>query len=480
MDPTLIAIIVLVFGLALGYFLGHRFGSAPLKDWQARHGESEARAKELDEKFRQAIVDLENASVRAERADALDGELRDARRQHEAAMEELRRSNGALSAELATLKEKTANFDEQKRLLIEAREELLKEFQNTGSAVLTKAQEAFLERANERLGHSEKTSEAKIRELLQPVGDRLKKYEDQVAALEEKRTNAFSSLAAQIEQMRQGQEEVRREAQRLGNSLTNAPKARGRWGERALQNVLEQCGLSEHTDFNLEHSIDTDEGRLRPDAVVHVPGQKKLVIDAKVSLNAYQAAFEADDENDRVRHLDLHAKSMRGHVQTLGSKSYQSQFDDTPDYVVMFVPGEHFVAAALEHDPELWDFAFRNKVLLATPTNLVAIARTVAQVWRQDKMADEARAIGAMGAELYDRLRAASEHLKRVGGGLESAVNNYNKFVGSFERNVLSSGRRMAEKGVEIGKAEIPDVPLVEATPRYNADDAAQIEDANT
>ncbi|MEC9150790.1 MAG: DNA recombination protein RmuC, partial [Pseudomonadota bacterium] len=155
-------------------------------------------------------------------------------------------------------------------------------------------------------------------------------------------------------------------------------------------------------------------------------------------------------------------------------------FDDTPDYVVMFVPGEHFVAAALEHDPELWDFAFRNKVLLATPTNLVAIARTVAQVWRQDKMADEARAIGAMGAELYDRLRAASEHLKRVGGGLESAVNNYNKFVGSFERNVLSSGRRMAEKGVEIGKAEIPDVPLVEATPRYNADDAAQIEDANT
>ena len=480
MDPTLIAIIVLVFGLALGYFLGHRFGSAPLKDWQARHGESEARAKELDEKFRQAIVDLENASVRAERADALDGELRDARRQHEAAMEELRRSNGALSAELATLKEKTANFDEQKRLLIEAREELLKEFQNTGSAVLTKAQEAFLERANERLGHSEKTSEAKIRELLQPVGDRLKKYEDQVAALEEKRTNAFSSLAAQIEQMRLGQEEVRREAQRLGNSLTNAPKARGRWGERALQNVLEQCGLSEHTDFILEHSIETDEGRLRPDAVVHVPGQKKLVIDAKVSLNAYQAAFEADDEGERVRHLDLHAKSMRGHVQTLGSKSYQSQFDDTPDYVVMFVPGEHFVAAALEHDPELWDFAFRNKVLLATPTNLVAIARTVAQVWRQDTIAQEAVEIGKAGAELYDRLAVAAEHMKRVGGGLETAVNNYNKFVGSFERNVLSAGRRLHDKGIEIGKREIDEVPQVEATPRYNAEDAAQIGSAGT
>ena len=175
--------------------------------------------------------------MRAERADTLDGELRDARRQHEAAMEELRRSNGALSAELATLKEKTANFDEQKRLLIEAREELLKEFQNTGSAVLTKAQEAFLERANERLGHSEKTSEAKIRELLQPVGDRLKKYEDQVAALEEKRGDAFSRLYQQIADMQRGQEEVRREAQRLGNSLTNAPKARGRWGERLAQDL---------------------------------------------------------------------------------------------------------------------------------------------------------------------------------------------------------------------------------------------------
>ncbi|GMM93212.1 DNA recombination protein RmuC [Qipengyuania sp. MTN3-11] len=477
MDPTLLAIAAIVLGLGLGYVLGHRFGSAPVKDWQARHGERDAEAKNLDDKFRKVIVDLENATVRAERADALDAELRETRQMHESALEELRRSNGQLASELATLKEKTANFDEQKRLLVEAREGLLKEFQNTGSAVLTKAQEAFLERASERFRHSEKTSEERIRALLQPVGDRLKKYEDQVAALEEKRTNAFSSLATQIEQMRLGQEEVRREAQRLGNSLTNAPKARGRWGERALQNVLEQCGLSEHTDFQLEHSIDTEEGRLRPDAIVNVPGQKKLVIDAKVSLNAYQAAFEAEGDEERRRHLDLHAKSMRNHVQTLGSKSYQSQFDDTPDYVVMFVPGEHFVAAALEHDPELWDFAFRNKVLLATPTNLVAIARTVAQVWRQDNIAREAVEIGKAGAELYDRLAVAAEHMKRVGGGLESAVKNYNKFVGSFERNVLSAGRRMHEKGIEIGKREIEELPQIAETPTYTAEDAAQIED---
>jgi len=160
-------------------------------------------------------------------------------------------------------------------------------------------------------------------------------------------------------------------------------------------------------------------------------------------------------------------------VNQLGAKSYQSQFEEAPDYVVMFVPGEHFVAAALEHDPGMWDYAFERRVLLATPTNLVAIARTVAQVWRQDELAREAMEIGRLGSELYDRLAVAAEHMKRVGGGLETAVNNYNKFVGSFERNVLSSGRRLAEKGIEIGKREIEEVPLVESAPRYTASDAA-------
>jgi DNA recombination protein RmuC len=344
--------------------------------------------------------------------------------------------------------------------------------------VLSKAQDQFLKAAAERFGHAEQTNKEAVKSLLEPVHQRLKSYEEQVANLEAKRVDSFGQLTGLIENMRAGQEAIRQEAARLGNSLTNAPKARGRWGERALQNVLEQCGLAEHTDFHLEHSLDTEEGRLRPDAIVNVPGQKKLVIDAKVSLNAYQEAFEADSDEARTRALDAHAKSMRGHVQTLGAKGYQSQFEEAPDYVVMFVPGEHFVAAALEHDPELWDFAFHNKVLLATPTNLVAICRTVAQVWRQDGLAREAQEIGRLGGELYERLRVAADHLKRVGGGLETAVNNYNKFVGSFERNVLSSGKRLAEKGVDIGKAEIPEVPLVESAPRYTGgegEDAASV-----
>ena len=447
MDTTAIVLIfvALVLGAAAGWF----FGSRPVADWRNRHGEREGECKALNEKLSRMVPELATMSERAARADAL-----------AAALDAAREENSALKA-------REAGFAEKERLLEESRANLLKEFENTGAKVLGAAQEKFLAAATERLGHSEKASEEKIRALLEPVGSRLKAYEEQVAGLEAKRVDAFGQLTGLIESMKLGQEQVRREAQRLGNSLTNAPKARGRWGERALQNVLEQCGLAEHTDFTLEHSMDTDEGRLRPDAIVHVPGQKKLVIDAKVSLNAYQAAFECEDEDEKRRHLDLHAKSMRGHVQTLGAKSYQSQFDEAPDYVVMFVPGEHFVAAALEHDPELWDFAFRNKVLLATPTNLVAIARTVAQVWRQDTIAREAVEIGKAGTELYDRLATAAEHLKGVGSGLDRAVRKYNDFVGSFERNVLTSGRRLRDKGIEIGKREIDDVPLVEAAPRY-------------
>jgi DNA recombination protein RmuC len=447
MDTTAIILIfvALAFGAALGWF----FGSRPVADWRGRHGERESECKALNQKLSRMVPELATMSERAARADALAAAL------------------DAVREELSGLKAQAAGFAEQKRLLEESREKLLKEFENTGAQVLEKAQGLLLERASERLGHSEKASKEAIAALLQPVGERLRKYEEQVETLEKQRVDAFGELRGLIQRMHDGQEEVRREAQRLGNSLTNAPKARGRWGERALQNVLEQCGLSEHTDFELEHSLDTDEGRLRPDAIVRVPGQKKLVIDAKVSLNAYQAAFEADDESERRRHLDLHAKSMRHHVQTLGAKSYQSQFDEAPDYVVMFVPGEHFVAAALEHDPELWDFAFRNKVLLATPTNLVAIARTVAQVWRQDTIANEAREIGRIGGELYDRLAKVQEEFGKLGTHLSRAVGSYNDFHRSFESRVLVSARKMRDKGIEIGKREIEAVPLVEAAPRY-------------
>jgi DNA recombination protein RmuC len=432
MDAQTFTIIALILGLAGGLAIGWFFGGRPAAELRARLAEIEGKGAAREEEFRRAIKELGDAQI-----------------------------------ELATLKANAAHFDEQKAALIAAQDSLKKEFEAAGAKVLERAQETFLARASERFGHAEKSNKEAIAAMLQPVGERLKKYEEQVETLEKQRVDSFGQLTGLIQSMREGQEQVRREAQRLGNSLTNAPKARGRWGERALQNLLEQCGLAEHTDFLLEHSLDTEEGRLRPDAIVRIPGGKVLVIDSKVSLNAYQAAFEADSDEVRERAMAEHVRSMRNHVQALGAKSYQSQFEDAPDYVVMFVPGEHFVAAALEHDPDLWNFAFEKRVLLATPTNLVAIARTVAQVWRQDGLAREAQEIGRLGTELYDRIATAAEHLKRVGSGLDSAVNNYNKFVGSFDRNVLSAGRRLRDKGIEIGKREIEDVPLVEAAPRH-------------
>jgi DNA recombination protein RmuC len=356
----------------------------------------------------------------------------------------------------------------------EAREDLLAQFKVAGGEVLTKAQEEFLKRAEEKFGHSEKASEAKIKELLKPVSDRLKSYEEHVSTLEQKRVTAFAALGSQIEEMRKGQERVSVEAARLVNSLRNAPKARGRWGEQQLRNVLESCGLAEHTDFVTEQSVTTEEGRLRPDAIVTVPGGRSLVIDAKVSLNDYQDAFNADDEAAREAALARHYASMRNHVEGLSRKAYWDQFAEAPDYVIMFVPGEHFLTAALEHDAKLWDFAFDKRVLLATPTNLIAIARTVAAVWRQEKMAEEAKEIGRLGKEMYDRLALVAEKFGKTGSYLDRTVRAFNDSMNSFNSRLVVSGRKFAEKSVEIGKREIEDVPLVESAPRYTGSEGEE------
>jgi len=425
--------------VALGALVGWLFAGRSVSALRERLAAREAELAAAQERVKAMAVDL------ATQADAL----------------------AVARSEATTLKANAAHFAEQQHLLLEAQENLKREFEAAGSRVLASAQEAFLARAEARFTESEKATNERLNAVMTPVSERLRRYEEQVASLEAKRADAFGQLAGQIEAMRASADAVRSEAARLGNSLRNAPKARGRWGEQQLRNVLEQCGLAEHTDFVTEHSIETEDGRLRPDAIVRIPGNKRLVIDAKVSLNAYQEAFEAADEAARSVHMAAHTASMRAHIQTLASKNYQGQFEDAPDYVLMFVPGEHFIAAALEHESALWDFAFERRVLLASPTNLVAICRTVAQVWRQDGLAREAREIGRMGAELYDRLAVAAEHLKRVGGGLASAVDNYNKFVGSFERNVLSAGRRLRDKHIEIGKRELDEVPLVEKQPTY-------------
>jgi DNA recombination protein RmuC len=387
-----------------------------------------------------------------------------------------RDANRSAANELARFEEREKSFEARIKELVEARDSLGRQFAEISNKLLAEAQDAFLKRADQRFRQSEESAGKELKSLLQPVHDRLERYETTVQKVEAERRDAFGILSGQIEAMRSGTERVSAEAAKLVNALRNAPKARGRWGEQQLRNVLESCGLSEHCDFQTEVSIAGEEGsRLRPDVVVRVPGGQSLVIDAKVSLNAYQDAFGAVDDSERAAHLAAHATAIRAHVNTLGAKAYWSQFPDAPDYVVMFIPGEHFLSAALEQDHALWDYAFDRKVLLATPTNLIAIARTVAAVWRQEKLAKEARQIGELGKELYERLAKAADDLRKVGGGLATAVNNYNSFVSSFEGRSLVTARKFRDLNIEPTKREIEVLQAVEALPRYAEDEGAEI-----
>ena len=402
------------------------------------------------------------------RASASSREVIDNLRLQLDAVAQERDSNRSAAGDLAILQaaqeERERSFQQQLESLREAKESLSAQFAEIGGKLLGEAQDQFLKRAEARFKESESTSGQRLSALLQPVSERLKRYEEGVAKVEAERRDAFGDLKGQIEQMRLGQEKVSSEAAKLVNSLRNAPKSRGRWGEQQLKNVLETCGLTENCDFQTEVSMaGEDGGRLRPDAIVRVPGGRALVIDAKVSLNAYQDAFGAVDETERVVGLAAHAASMRSHVNSLGNKAYWSQFEDAPDYVIMFVPGEHFLSAALEHDPTLWDYAFEKRVLLATPTNLIAIARTVAAVWRQERLAKQARQIGELGKEMYDRLAKVADDLRKVGSGLNSAVSNFNAFASSFNGRLVVSGRKFRELDIETGNRELTDVPTVDA-----------------
>ena len=431
-----LSLLVAFVALALGGLIGWLFAGR-------QAGGLKAERDGLAERFKAAVTDL---AAEAEARKAADIEL------------------ASLISEQKARKEA---HDAQIAQLNEAKAALTAQFREVGQTMLDGAQKAFLERAEARFKESETSAGQNLKALLQPVHERLEKYETEVKKVEAERQSAFGLLHGQIESMRAGTERVSSEAAKLVNALRHAPKARGRWGEQQLKNVLESCGLSEHADFQTEVSVaDGEGGRLRPDVVIKVPGGQSLVIDAKVSLNAYQDAFGAVDEAEKAKHLDAHALAMRAHVNALGAKAYWNQFADTPDFVVMFVPGEHFLAAALDQDHELWDYAFERKVLLATPTNLIAIARTVAAVWRQEKLANQARDIAALGKELYARIATMGEHIVKVGRNIDQAAGAYNAFVGSFEDRVLTQARKFESLDIETGDKQIPELSVVERSAR--------------
>lgn len=379
--------------------------------------------------------------------------------------DEARANCDSASRELAALQADARNFDQRMKDLTESKDALIAQFRSIGDQLLEKAHKDFLDKAGERFSKADQQSEAKLKALLQPVEATLKRYEEGLQRVEKERIDHYAGLREAVELVRAGQGQVRDETRNLVNALRSSPKARGRWGEQSLRNVLTQAGLVEGVDFEIEVSVNTEDGRLRPDVVVNLPSNRKLVIDAKCSLNAFLEACEEVDDEKRLACFQAHVASMRNHIQQLGSKAYWAQFGDSADYVIMYIPGEHFLTAALEQDPGLWEWAFERKVLLATPTNLVAIARTVATVWKQEKLAAEAGKIAELGRELHSRLATMAEHVVSVGTNLGRATNAYNKMVGSMESQVLTQARRFEELGAGSSK-DIPDLPSLEASPR--------------
>jgi DNA recombination protein RmuC len=328
----------------------------------------------------------------------------------------------------------------------------------------TREGEARLERSLLTLTHQAgRDQQAGIQQLLAPLQQAIQRYERRVIEVENDRADAYAELRTEVRQMQSVSSALRTETSQLVAAL-RAPQVRGRWGEHQLRRIVEAAGMLSHCDFTEQLSVTSDNGVQRPDLVVHLAGGRHVVVDAKAPFEGYLSAMEARDDRTRDAELDRHAKHLRGHVEALSAKSYWTAFDSTPEFVVLFMPADPFLDAALQRDPMLLEYAFARNVVLATPATLVALLRTVAYAWRQEALAANAANVHAMGRELYSRLSTMGGHLSKVGASLSGAVTAYNKAVGSLEARVLVSARKFAEYG--ISDEEIPEPQQVDVAPR--------------
>ena len=360
----------------------------------------------------------------------------------------------------ARLDEARKSLDEQRRVFDEARVNLKETFEALSHQALRASNSEFLKLAEERLGQRQKEIDAS----LTPLRTALERYEGGIRGLEQARDQAYGSLRTEVERLARLSERLQGETGNLVNAL-RSPQVRGRWGEVTLHRVVELAGMTEHCDYVEQVTVETDGGRLRPDMVVNLPGGRTIVVDAKVPLAAYLEATAAAAEEERRGAMTRHARQVRDHMGALAAKAYWEQFTATPELVVMFIPGESFVSAAAQADPTLIEDGMNRRVVVATPTTLVALLHAVAYGWRQEQVATNAEGIRKLGSELYDRLRTLASHFDSVGTALGRAVNAYNAFVGSMETRVLPSARRFRDLGAASGD-EITSLAPVEQAPR--------------
>lgn len=326
--------------------------------------------------------------------------------------------------------------------------------------------EAILKKNDEVQASREQLVQAKLEAQLKPVAETLQKYQEQLAAVEKSRAEETGGLKEQIAALLQASTATQDEARKLSAALRRGAGVQGRWGEQTLRNVLEAAGLSHRYDFEEQTSTDTEEGRRRPDVTVRLPGGAVFVIDAKCSLNAFLELQEATDEAGRAAALARHVQSVRGHITGLSAKAYWDQFDASPDFVAMFIPGDSILAAALDHAPDLMTEAMDKRVVIVTPSTLFALCKAVAYGWRVEEQAANARKIADLGRELYKRIAVMGAHAGSVGKALEAAVARYNQFVGSLETQVLTQARRFEELKVDHEGREVAELAPVESAVR--------------
>lgn len=331
------------------------------------------------------------------------------------------------------------------------REEIEKSMKAISADVLGRTSKQLAEQMETQRKAEEARARAEIKTVVTPVSESLKQVQQQVKSLEEQRVKAQGEMGEQIKTLKEGVVKLADEAGDLTAAL-RTPTGSGSWGEIQLENVVKLAGMLEYCDFTTQTTIDGDEGRQRPDLIVNMPGDKVVVVDAKAPMDAFLAAQRADDEEARNEHLKRHAEKVRGHVNTLRTRSYQSQFERTPEMVVMFVPSEGIYQAALTIDPELLEFGLKEGVLIATPTTLIALLKSIHYGWGQERIARSAEDIASAGRELHKRVLTFSEHLRKVGQRLESATKSYNDAIGSFESRVVPKLREIEQSGADSGK----------------------------
>ncbi|WP_439140409.1 DNA recombination protein RmuC [Roseicyclus sp.] len=428
----------------------------------ARLKRAEAGLAEIEALRRQIAV----GEARAERLPLLEQQLSEARDERDDLLGALNQAE----AKLETVERShTARLEELRGL----NEALQGKFKTLANEVLEGNSKAFLDRVTERFATHSETAKAELEArqkaidgMVKPLSERLGAFDTILREMEKHRTDAYGAIREQVEHLKLGQAQLSGETRKLVQAL-RAPKTRGRWGEMQLRQVFELSGMAEHVDFETETSHRTEDGLQRPDAIVRMPGGRSLVIDAKTSLDGYLDALEAETPEARDLAITRHARQVADHVRLLSSKKYHDLLADTPDFVVMFIPGDVFLSAAVETDPRLLERAMEARVVIATPSTLIALLRTIAFGWQQEAIAENAVTIHREAKELYARLATFAANLQRVGVALNRSVDSYNKAMGSLEARVLPSARKLeAMQVVQTPSPDLQDAPRVELVPR--------------